>query len=530
MPFLTSIGFDIQNPRGQPGYDVVHLSTPSSLAVDSADGGSGQKQQLMQVLRSSPKFDEMSQSIRLSAVVPTLTAAGIQLPAGVKASVFLRDAGFLMQNPSGKLGNEIIDLSTSLSSTVTSAGGAAAISDDFRHLQAAAIAELECDESTVLSGGASAAEPTVIEHEDDEIIEPIPSIEFVQYALQEFVVSAQLLDSINYCTRIKFMSLFGEYLIVLLETGKYSFGDMLKVEDQRYITLEVTAFIQENFMFSPADLIQLILETLRDLKVTIKNQERKIVLTKPFNTAMAEFASAPLDRLMFGFSILDIAKELAKRQQFRSHMVGRFVFSFLIPDADEHIFDRMIQMLAASFGVLKEARASISESGFLFPMEINPDVEEMLTEFQGKFSSSDIIDPKWVNMFEGLSLTHPSIACKHYAAKNCKKGESCTFSHCFIDAPPSSGGGAAAAPATPPVRIMLPLEEVAHGVLCKHYVNKGECLYRGCVFDHRLPHGHASSETPDCTSCANPRCCGPHNPECPNVPAPKQQKQQQKRK
>jgi hypothetical protein len=248
---------------------------------------------------------------------------------------------------------------------------------------------------------------------------------------------------------------------------------------------------------------------------------------------MVAIQNAPLNRLILGCSILDLVRELMKQEKFRLPFICDFLFGFLV-SGEKEVFLRVLGMLKKALG-LDCAIDEILIKGAAFPEKLHDQVKlsDALELFKHLVLNSGLVKPERADAFQAIALTHPTVACAFCfegSEKTCKKGTDCTFSHVFLGSTDPNlhcGGGGAAAPTTPARRVIFPLTELSRrGVPCWNHQTDQGCTRPGCVFDHRLPKGHAKAETPNCTSktCINPLCCGMHGLDCPNLPAPKQTK------
>lgn len=470
----------------------------------------------------------------LASVAPILKQVGIKVPINVKLMPFLMSLGFDIQNPKGQSGYEVVHVSTPMCSTVPSEGDAAISfnASDNPHFQTAATAAVECDKSTVLSGGASSAAEATVEHDEDEDedISPEEIQCLLENNMQNLMLISEHLTYYDFPGKIKFIKLLLEHLALSITKGSF---DPRQIQRVNEIFPEIiTDAIARCFPFTEvSDIFRMILRQMKISNLTCKDGESgQIILAVSLRNCINVFdTSIPLDTILKGFSVQELVEFLILPKSKRDHVdvIYRYFTSFFLVSEISEINSRVYGMLRAAIGY-NGTTESLYEEGACTLMR-GMSYEVLLTvfmKFRSTLVASDLLDPSYVTFFQNIELTHPSKVCIHSIDENCTKGVECGFSHLSGASKQviKSGGGAAAAPATPPVRVMLPLAVVAAGRLCKHYVNKGECTYPGCVFDHRLPRGHASSETPDCTSCANSLCCGPHGPECPNVPAPKQKK------
>jgi len=469
-------------------------------------------------------------TLPLTAVRPCLEGHGFTFEVMrkklvTKLSVFLVSKGFAIENPSEKSGCEVVRVFFPDPSLSDSAKTAGAVEKPVVNSPPVASAALS-DELPETSNGASAIAAEDVDGEEENLV---PSIEALQEQLQAIAVRGLAeQQTLSIAEKMKFLKLLMQYLLRAIEKGQYGFHDMLNVD--AYFSPELCGFIVKHFPFRNADvLVKLSLKMFMMLNITVMNNH-KITMTTSFRDAMMAIQIAPLDRLAFGFAVLDIVKEIGKPRNVRDSSVGDFMFSFLVSE-EISVMERILGMLKKLFGC-PESIEMILQNGASFHDDMySSDNLAKLRLFMQSMLKSDLVRPDRAHAFQAMALIHPTMACVHCntTPSRCTKHKDCSFSHAFFAStdpnPHCGGGGAAAAPsAAAPRRVMLLLEDVARGVLCRHHKTEQGCTYTGCVFDHRLPKGHVLAETPNCTSCANPLCCGPHVPECPNVPAPKQKK------
>ena len=470
----------------------------------------------------------------LADVRPILEKCGFQFQVkrngrlSVPMMEYLQNKGVMIENMTSQPGCGVVRVFFPDSSPSHSAKMAGAVEKPVVNSPPVASATVS-DELPETSNGASAVAAEDVDVDGEEDPDQFPSIEEIQDQLQATAVQERTEEPLFVAEKLKFLELLMQYLLCIIKPGKYCFREMLNVEDDAYLSHEIRTFIVKHFPFrNAAVLVNLIMKEFERLNITVM-EDHKITLATPIRDAMMAIQIAPLDRMIFGFAIFDIINQLKRARNIRNRDVGDFMFSFLVAE-DILVMERILGMLKKLFGC-PESIEIMLENGASFPEDMYS-LENLakLESFKQSMLKSDLVLEDRKDAFLKISLTHPTMACVHCntTPSRCTKRKNCGFSHTFLastDPNPHCGGGGAAAPsAAPPRRVMLPLKDVARGVLCRHHKTDQGCTHTGCVFDHRLPKGHALAETPNCTRCANPLCCGPHVPECPNVPAPKQKK------